>query len=109
MSDRASIDSLLSQDAAYIRLCRIDRKGDLILYEGVTFPEGPRRGCELYLRRAQAVGGAVVLDPPGDHGDYFCDILDADWSIVQDCSLDHGSWKYLKEKLRPKVLTYERS
>ena len=96
-----SINDVLHDDAIGLRLCRIDRKGDLHLYEAVVF-ERKRAAVELMLRRA-AIAGHVVVDPTGDLPDTFADVVindEGDW--VQCVALDKGSFRYLRDKLRPR-------
>jgi len=92
-----SINEALTQDAVGLRLCYIDRKEDLRLYPLVTFARG-RPAVELILRRA-AICGAVEID--GENGDYFADIFIDEDSWTQTVALDKGSFRYLRNKMRP--------
>ena len=93
------IDDQLIRDATGLRLCRIFGDGDLRLYELVTFEQG-RAAVEIILRRAMICGRVEI---EGDNADHFADIFIDQDSWTQTVVLDPGSFKYLKDKMRPRV------
>jgi len=67
-------------------------------YEATTFPNKPFAGCELWLRRCQAVGFLKK-----DAGNLVIDVLDENGDILQDFPLTRQGLKYLRSKLKFKV------
>lgn len=93
------INDALHADAIGLRLCRIDRKDDLLLYEGVTFTRG-RSAVETILRRANICGHVEI---EGDVDSHFADVLiNSNGDFDQTVCLDQGSFNYLMKKLRPR-------
>lgn len=84
-----------------IRLVRTDAKNNrFVYYEGVTFPQGPRSGCDLYLRRASICG---KIGDEGTGSDYTLDILNSDGDILVELPIERKAARYLIDKLRIRV------
>lgn len=87
----------LHPDAHALRPVRII--GDALrLYEGTTFPRDPWDGCQLYVRRLQALGHLK-----GDGTGILLDVLAATGDIVQDFPLSRPGLTYLRRQLRFRV------
>jgi hypothetical protein len=67
-------------------------------YEATTFPKHPWQGCELYLRRCDALG--YLSD---DGSGILVDVLGKNGDIVQDFPLTRQGLRYLRSQLRFKV------
>jgi hypothetical protein len=87
----------LHPKAHALRLARFDeRKNDAVHYEAVTFPNGPRNGCWMYLTRA-------MLSGVDGAGNYLVDILDEEGDIIQDFPVSRQGARYLVRVLKLKV------
>ncbi len=80
-----------------VRLCRINKQEDLILYEPIVLTKG-YAAVDTILRRA-AIFCHVEVN--GENHTYFADLMDNNAQWVDSVSLDAGSFRYLKDKLRP--------
>jgi hypothetical protein len=71
-------------------------------YTATTFPEDPWQGCERFIRTGLKLG---LLKDPGDGDSYaVLDVLDEDWSIVQDFAVpDAHAFRWVKRKLGLRV------
>lgn len=94
---RASALDVGLDPAAYaLQLIRIVR-GEFRIYEAVTFPDNPWQGCELYLRRCQAMGMIG--------GNYATiDVLNEAGDIIQDYQISRVGFRYLRSQLKFKVV-----
>ena len=93
----------LVPNAYALRLCRtLESKNAFRLYDPVTFPNDPRGGCLLYLRRCQAFG-YLVEDSPVEDSPFMVDVLDENDDIVQDYSLTREGFNWLKRALDTRV------
>lgn len=93
----------IPEDATGLRLCRINKKGELLLCERVQFVRG-RDAVHTALRRA-ALSGRVEVD--GKIENHFADILDREGSFSLTVALDAKSYSSLKNKwMRCKLETY---
>jgi hypothetical protein len=64
-------------------------------YSAITFPNGPWKGCELYLRRCKAFG--YLTD---DGTGLTIDVLDEAGNILQGFSVTRTGFDYLRQKLK---------
>lgn len=64
-------------------------------YTATTFPNDPRGGCELALRRCDAFGYLA-----NELGDLWVDLLDDIGDIVQEVPLTRRGFEYLRRTLR---------
>lgn len=95
----------LPEDAAGLRLCRIDSRDELFLCDTVIFTE-KRRAVDTTLRRA-AIAGHVEVDPAGPLPDHFADVMDEQGDMIANVALDAKSYRALKTKwMRCKVVDY---
>lgn len=84
-----------------MRLVRTDaRNNRFVYYEGITFPGGPRSGCDMYLRRASICG---KIGDAGIGSDYTLDILNENGDILEELPIERKAARYLIEKLRIRV------
>lgn len=98
MDDFAVIDKLLSPEAHALRPVRVV-KDVAIHYTATTFPNGPRAGCELYLRRMGCFGHLAGV--PGDKlEDLWVDVLDAQGDILQEWPINRKGMEYLRRTFR---------
>lgn len=67
-------------------------------YEAITFPDDPRGGCELYLRRCKICG--YLKD---DGNGLVIDVLDEQGDVVQDFPITRQGFEYLRRTLRFRV------
>jgi len=89
----------LHQDAVALRVVRVFKTGEgFRYYEATTFPDNPRQGCALYLRRCEAFGFLVSNDAL-----IVVDGLNADGDIIQDFPLTRPGLRYLQRELGFKV------
>ena len=79
------ISAGLSPAAHALRPMRIDREGDAVHYEAVSYVGESRKGCELQIRRMECFG--MLTKREGQlQGNWFLDVLDAGgagYSVVQ--------------------------
>ena len=73
---------------------------DLKHYTATTLPNGPKQGCELYLRRCKAFGG-IATQKEDEVG--LCDVLDDDGDVVENFPLNKKGIRYLIKALNAKV------
>ncbi len=92
------INDCLHSEAVGLRLCRMDRKDNLLLYEVILFERG-RTIVEMILRRA-AIAGLVEVD--GEIKDKFADVFTDENSFEQTVALDDDSFRYLRNTMRPR-------
>jgi hypothetical protein len=85
----------LHPKAHALRPARLFKNGNLVHYEGTTFPKNPWSGCELYLRRCKSFG---YLKDAGDN--ILVDVLDENGDIVQDFPITRTGFKYLRRQLK---------
>ena len=87
----------LPPDAYALRPVRVDAENNrFIEYEAVTFPNGPREGCALYLRRCEAFG---YLRGAEDSG-LVVDVLNAEGDIVAEYPITRDGFEYLRSRLK---------
>ncbi len=72
-------------------------------YEATTFPNNPYEGCELWLRRLEAVGYLVK-----DDGMLTLDVLDDRGDVIQEFPLSRRGLIWLRGRWKFKVLVPER-
>ncbi|MFV5212726.1 hypothetical protein ACLIIZ_03225 [Azonexus caeni] len=98
MDDLTVIDKLLSPEAHALRPVRVVNNV-AIHYTATTFPNGPRAGCELYLRRMECFGYLVGV--PGDKlEDLWVDVLDVNGDILQEWPINRNGMEYLRRTFR---------
>lgn len=86
-------------DTAYaIRTHRILNEYDVREYESVTFPNDPKGGVALYLKRLASFG--LLLDD----GPFFLDVLDENDDILDTYHTDRDGFEYLRGKLKFRVV-----
>jgi hypothetical protein len=88
----------LPQTTHALQLVRCGKEA-FVYYEAVTFPNGPRAICDMYLRRASICGkiGEGVASA------YTMDILDEDGDTLIELPIERKAARYLIEKLRLRV------
>jgi len=90
----------LHPDAFALRLCRsLEDKNEFRYYQAVTFPNNPRSGCELYLRRCMAFG--YLTNP--ENTPLIVDILDEEGLVIQDFGITPEGFEYLRKTLKFRV------
>lgn len=92
----------MNRNVTAIRLCRINKQEDLLLYEPIILTKG-YPAVDTILRRS-AIAGHVEVN--GDNHTYFADLMDKKGESLDTVSLDAASFRYLKNKLRP-LRTYD--
>ena len=93
----------LPAEAFALQPVRADEKNDrFVYYEAITFPDNPRGGCWMYLRRAALSGGLNRHDTP-----YTIDVLDKDGDVIKEYSVTQEAFEYLRRTLRFRVLREE--
>jgi len=98
VDDLAVIDKLLPPEAHALRPVRIVRDV-AVHYSATTFPQNPRGGCELTLRRLGGFGHLTGV--PGDKlEDLWVDVLDAQGDILQEWPITRKGMEYLRRTLR---------
>lgn len=98
MDDLAAIDKLLPPEAHALRPVRIV-KDVAVHYSATTFPENPRAGCELTLRRLGGFG--YLTGVPGDNLEgLWVDVLDVQGDILQEWPITRKGMEYLRRTLR---------
>lgn len=96
---------VLNAAAFALRPVRVDvRNNRFINFKAITFPANPREGCELYLRRASMFG--LIED---GEGLLNIDVLSHDGDILQTFAITQPGFEYLRQKLRFRRETAERS
>ena len=100
MSDRTDQRSAVHPDAFALRPLRIFEESDkLVHYEATTFPRNPWAGCELWLRRVDALFG-LGKDGDGPIGPLGVDALAENGDILQTFGVNRKGFEYLRGKLR---------
>ena len=90
---------LLDHRAHALRPVRTLEKQNIFrIYEATTFPAGPFRGCELYLRRCEAFGFLK-----NDGSGLVVDVLDTNGDIIQDFPITRKGFEYLRRVLKFRV------
>lgn len=81
-----------------LRLFRVDlNKNRFLNYEAITFPNNPRSGCDMMLRRAAVSGEIKEIE----HGERLgVDVLDEGGDILETLGLTRQSFQYLRRKLK---------
>lgn len=93
-----SLDVGLNPAAWSLRPCRVlERRNEFRLYEEVTFPGNPWRGCEWTLRQCKAVGYLV------DESDWCIDVLDEMGDLVQEFRITRAGFEFLRRRLKFRV------
>lgn len=82
---------LIPQETSGLRLCKVVRD-QLVMCESVVF-EGGWRAVDTILRRA-AVHGKV--GPVGETGDFWADLIDTDYDLIETIKLSREAWNGLK-------------
>ena len=98
MDDLALIDQLLPLSAHALRPVRAVGNG-VVNYSAITFPQAPRAGCEVTLRRLGCFGHLTGV--PGDTlEDLWVDVLDAKGDILQEWPITRKGMEYLRRTLK---------
>ncbi len=75
----------IHDEAHALTLFRALRNGEGRAYTAVTFPRGPRQGCERTIRMARAVGWVTEWDEtPPERAYGVLDVLNEAGDIIQD-------------------------
>jgi hypothetical protein len=83
-----------------LRPIRVDVKRNCFInYEATTFPNDPRGGCDMYLRRLKAFGHILDSAEPVD-GSLAVDVLDENGDIVDTLAISAHGFKYLRRQLK---------
>ncbi len=98
---RPSIDSVLAQDAAFLRPARIIND-DLRHYTPTAFENG-RSGIERMLRILNATGHLMGYPEEGGRGDIWVDVLDDKGDILQEWPIDRRGFNFMRSRLGFKV------
>lgn len=93
-----AIDKLLATEAHALRPVRVVKDAP-VHYSATTFPQGPRSGCELYLRR-MASFGYLAGTPADKPEDLWVDVLDANGDILQEWPINRKGMEYLRRTFR---------
>ena len=89
----------LSPAAHALRPMRIDRAGDAVHYEAVSYVGESRKGCELQIRRMECFG--MLTKREGQlQGSWFLDVLDAGGEILDTLEVSSSGVKYMRRTLR---------
>lgn len=98
MENLSVINKLLSLEAHALRPVRVV-KNVPVHYSATTFPNNPRAGCELILRRMGCFGHLAGV--AGDKlNDLWVDVLDAQGDILQEWPITRKGIEYLRRTLR---------
>lgn len=98
LDDLAVIDKLLPPAAHALRPVRVV-KDVAVHYSATTFPQGPRAGCELTLRRLGGFGYLAGI-PGNKLEDLWVDVLNASGDIIQEWPITRKGMEYLRRTLR---------
>lgn len=95
MTNRSNYFPAIDTRAHALRLVRIAKKqNELVYYEAFWFPKNPN-GCEVALKRARICGSLTMEESP------FCvDVLDANEDIIQELTVEKRVFDYLKRKYK---------
>jgi len=93
---------VMPDDAHALRPIRFLPDEQLQFYTAVTFPEGPKDGCDIARRRCYVSGGIAKgkEDATG-----ICDVLNSDGDIVADFWLNDKGLRFLYRQLHLRVET----
>lgn len=76
-----------------VRFTETDDGGEIRHYEAITFPQNPRGGCGMWLRRC--------LGQLRDEGsNLLIDVLDENGDIIQDYPITRDGFEYLRRSLK---------
>ncbi len=78
--------------------CIDAQHNEFVNYEAITFPEHPKAGCDMYLRRVALFG--LVEDGDGPLG---IDVLAENGDILHTFTITRGGFEYLRRSLRFRV------
>lgn len=88
---------IIDKTAVGIRLCWVNKKEELLLFDTVYF-KGKHAGVCRELSICSISGS---LDVGAKLETYFADIINDDGDIVNNVALDRGSFRTLKNRLKP--------